>query len=110
MEGLDHELVDSPLNRLELALELAVLGGGDARGDDGSRDVASASQGCLGFDKDVRNVLLDVSDGQHWNYTWLLSDYLFFAKQGKMQENFERFRVSGEDDELGDTTVQGLRG
>jgi len=91
MKGLDHELVDSPLDRLKLALELTVLGGGDARGDDGSRDVASTSQGGLGFDKDVRDVLL-------------------FAKQGKMQQNFERLRVSGKDYEFGDTTVQGFRG
>lgn len=42
---LDHELVDCVLNRLELALELAVFGGGHARGNDGTRDVAGASQG-----------------------------------------------------------------
>jgi len=62
MKGLDHELVDSPLDRLKLALELAMLGGGDARGDDGSRNVTSTSQGCLGFDKDVWNVLLYVTN------------------------------------------------
>ena len=59
---LDHDLVDGPLDRLKLTLELTVLGGGDARGDDGSRDVASASQGSLGFNKDVRDVLLDTVD------------------------------------------------
>jgi len=58
MKGLDHDLVDGPLDRLELALELTVLGGGYARSDDGPRDVASASQGGLGFNEDVRNVLL----------------------------------------------------
>jgi len=62
---LVDDLVDGPFDRLELALELAVLGGGDARSDDGSRDVASTSQGSLGFNKDVRNVLLDASDRQH---------------------------------------------
>lgn len=47
MKCLDHELVDGPLDRLELTLELAVLRGGNARSDDGSGDVASASQGSL---------------------------------------------------------------
>jgi len=87
---LDHDLVDGPLDRLKLTLELTVLGGGDARGNDGSRDVASTSQGCLGFNKDIRNVLL-------------------FAKQGKMQEDFKRLCVSGEDDKFCDTAVQGFR-
>jgi len=68
MKGSDHDLVDGPLDRLKLTLELAVLGGGDARGNDGSRDVASASQGSLGFDEDVRNVLLGISNFQHQNY------------------------------------------
>jgi len=90
-EGLNHYLVDGPLDRLELALELAVLRGGDARGDDRSRYVASTPQGRLGLNEDVRNVL-------------------FFTKQGKMQENFEGFRVGSENDEFSDTTIQGFRG
>jgi len=65
VKGLVDDPVDGPFNRLELTLELAVLGGGDARGDDGSRDVAGASQCSLGFNKDVWNVLLDASDRQH---------------------------------------------
>lgn len=76
MKGLDNDLVDSPLDRLELALELTVLGSGDARGDDGSRDIASASQGSLGFDKDVWNILLDVSDCQRQNYLRTLSQLI----------------------------------
>ena len=85
-----------------------MLGGGDARGNDGSRNVASASQGGLGFDKDVRNVLLDASDRQH-RTTTQKDEYLLFAKQGKVQENFKRLRIGGEDDEFGDTTIQGFR-
>jgi hypothetical protein len=76
VKGSDDDLVDGPLDRLELALELTVLGGGDARGDDGSRDVTSASQGSLGFNKDVRNVLLDASDRQHQNYLQKLSRWV----------------------------------
>ena len=64
MEGLDHNLVNGPLDRLELALEFTMLGGGHACGNDGSRDVTSASQGGFGFDKDVRNVLLGAFDRQ----------------------------------------------
>ena len=41
---LNQELVDCFLDLLELALEFTMLGGGDARSDDGSRDVTSASQ------------------------------------------------------------------
>ena len=63
--GLVDDLVDGPFDGLELTLELTVLGGGDARSDDGSRDVASTSQGCLGFYKDVWNVLSDASNRQH---------------------------------------------
>ena len=65
MKGLVDDSVDGPFNRLELALELAVLGGGDACSDDGPRNVASASQGSLGFNKDIWNVLLDASDRQY---------------------------------------------
>ena len=42
VRGLEHNLVDGPLNRLELALELAMLGGGHARGNDRSGDIAGA--------------------------------------------------------------------
>jgi hypothetical protein len=42
-DELNQEPVDRPLDRLELALELTVLGGGHARGNDRSRDIASAS-------------------------------------------------------------------
>jgi len=90
-----------------------VLGCGDARGDDGSRDIASASQGSLGFNKDVRNVLLGTPDLEF--STRIISrvrksGYLLFAKQWKMQENFKRLCIGGEDDEFGDTTVQGFSG
>ena len=37
------------------------------------------------------------------------ASYLFFAKQGKMQEDFDRFRVCGEDDKFGDTAIKRLR-
>ena len=40
----------------------------------------------------------------------LENGYLLFAKQGKVQENLKRFCVGGENDELGDTAVQGFRG
>ena len=57
VRGLEHNLVDGPLNRLELALELAMLGGGHARGDDRSGDVAGAPQSGFRFNEDIWNVL-----------------------------------------------------
>ena len=109
MRGLDHDLVNGPLNRLKLALEFTVLGGGDTCGDDRSRDVASAPQGSLGFDKDIRDILLYRSDRERWITSGVSETYLLFAEQGKMQENFERLCIGGENDEFGDTTVQGFR-
>ena len=111
MKGLNHDLVDGSFDRLELALQFTVLGGGDARGDDRSGDIASPPQGSLGFDENIRNVLLNASGCQDQIISRLDEmDYLLFAKQGKVQENFKRLCVGGENDEFGDTAVQGLRG
>jgi hypothetical protein len=35
--------------------------------------------------------------------------YLLLTEKGEMQKNLKRFCVCREDDELGNTTVQGLR-
>jgi lipase chaperone LimK len=32
--------------------------------------------------------------------------HLFFAKEGKVEQDFERLRISSQDDELCDTTVK----
>ena len=38
------------------------------------------------------------------------NEYLFFAQKGKMKQNLQGLRVSGENDNLSYTTVQSLRG
>jgi hypothetical protein len=35
--------------------------------------------------------------------------HLFFAKEGKVEQDFERLGVSSQDDEFCDTTVKGFR-
>lgn len=75
----------------DLALKLRSVVGGDAGSNDGSRDTAGAAKGDLGRNKDVGNVLV-------------------LAQERKMQDNLDGRSVGSHDDELGDTTVQGLGG
>lgn len=54
---LNNQLLNSVLDGLNLALELARLASGDASGDDRARDVAGTGEGSLGGDEDVGDVL-----------------------------------------------------
>ena len=56
--ALEHEPLDGVLNGRDLALQLARLARGHTDRDDGASDVAGASQGSLGGNEDVRDVLI----------------------------------------------------
>ena len=55
--ALEHEPLDGVLNGRDLALQLARLARGHTDRDDGASDVAGASQGSLGGNEDVGDVL-----------------------------------------------------
>ena len=63
----------------------------DRAGDNRSRDTASTTKSHLGLDEDVGNILI-------------------LAQQGKVEDNLERFSISGENDEISGTSVQSLGG
>ena len=88
---LDLEAFDLVLEGADLAHEVGSLVGGDASSDDGPGDTASAAESHLGGDVDVGNVLV-------------------FAEKRQVEEDSERGGVSREDDQLADTTVEGLGG
>jgi hypothetical protein len=54
---LDQECLNLALDGLNLRLELAGLVGGDGASDDGTRHIARASQGGLGRNEYIRNIL-----------------------------------------------------
>lgn len=86
---LDHQSLDLVLERADLVHEIRRLVGGDAGRDDSARDTAGAAERSLRGDVDVWHVLV-------------------LAEEGEMEEDGERGRVGGEDDDLGDTTVERL--
>ena len=65
---LDQKLLNCDLNRVDLTLQLLRLACNHARRDNRPRDITSTTKSCLGWHKDVWNVLLGVSDRQHHNY------------------------------------------
>ena len=72
---LDQELFNLVLDRLNLGLQVGTFVGSNGGSNDGTRDTASTTQSSLGWDKNVRNVLI-------------------FTKQRKMQQDFKRFGIS----------------
>lgn len=72
---LDEELLDLSLDVQNLRLQVRGFVGGDGSRDDGARDTTGATQGSLGRNKDVRNVLI-------------------FTQERKMEENFQRLGIS----------------
>lgn len=93
-KGLDHDLVDGPFDCLKLTLEFTVLGGGDTRSDDGSGDIASPSQGSLGFYKDVWNILLNTSDSQNQIISGFLKIVTFSSQSKGRCKRISRGSVS----------------
>lgn len=53
----DHELVNRPLDSIQLARELLVFVCGDARSDDRARDTTCSAEGSLRSNEDIGNVL-----------------------------------------------------
>lgn len=88
---LDHESLNLILQAPDLVHEITGLVGGDASGDDGSADTASTAESGLRWDVDVGDVLV-------------------LAEQRQVQQDGEGSGVGGEDDDLGNTAVQGLGG
>lgn len=88
---LDLEPLNLVLEGADLAHEVGGLVGGDRAGDDSASDTAGAAKGHLGGNVDVGNVLV-------------------FAEEGQVKENSQRAGVGGQDDDLGDTAVEGLGG
>lgn len=86
---LDNETLDLVLHLPDLSCKLRGIVGGDAGSNDGARDTTSASERGFGWDVDVCYVLV-------------------FAEEGKVEEDGEWAGVGGENDDLGDTSVEGL--
>lgn len=86
---LDHQSLDLVLESADLVHEIRRLVGGDAGRDDGAGDTAGAAERGLGGNVDIWHVLV-------------------LAEEGKVEEDGERGGVGREDDDLGDTTVEGL--
>jgi hypothetical protein len=87
----DLETLDLILEGADLAHEVGGLVRGDAAGNDGASDTAGAAESHLRGDVDVGNVLV-------------------LAEKGKVEQDGEGAGVSGEDDDLADTAVEGLGG
>jgi hypothetical protein len=88
---LDLETLDLVLEGADLAHEVGGLVRGDAAGNDGASDTAGAAESHLRGDVDVGDVLV-------------------LAEEGKVEQDGEGAGVSGEDDDLADTAVEGLGG
>lgn len=89
--GLDLEALDLILEGADLSHEIGSFVGRDAGSDNGPGDTTSAAESHLGWDVDVRDVLV-------------------LAKEGQVQKDGERGGVGREDDQLADTTVESLGG
>lgn len=87
--SLDHESLDLVLQCSDLAHQVRSFVGGDRCGNDSSADTTGTAQSGLAWDVDVGSVLV-------------------FAEEGQVEEDSQRSSVSGEDDDLGDSTVESL--
>jgi len=88
---LDLESLDLVLEGADLAHQVRGLVGGDGAGDDSASDATGTAKSHLGGDVDVRNVLV-------------------LAEEGQVEEDGQGAGVGSEDDDLGDTAVEGLGG
>lgn len=88
---LDGKALDLVTHSTDLARELTALVTGDASGDDRAADTAGAAEVHLAAHVDVGDVLV-------------------FRQEWDVEDNRERLGVGGEDNELGYTAVQRLRG
>lgn len=88
---LDQETLNGVLNVDNLLVELRRLVRGDRGSDNGSGDTASSTKSGLGADENVGNVLV-------------------LTEQRQVKNNLDGGSISSHDNELRNTTVQGLSG
>jgi hypothetical protein len=88
---LDLEALDLVLEGADLAHQVRGFVGRDAGSNNGPGNTASTAEGHLGRNVDVWNVLV-------------------FAEERQVEKDSKRGGVGGEDDQLADTTVEGLGG
>ena len=91
LPGTLHTNTTTHFNSQDLRVELSGLVGRDRRGDDGSGHTASTAQSRLGGDKDV----------------W---DVLVLTEERQVEDDLDGLDIGGHDDELADTSVEGLSG
>lgn len=73
--GLDKQLLDLVLDRLDLRLKIGTFVRGDGNSNNGARDTAGTTQSSLGWKENVRNVLI-------------------LTKQRQVKQDLERLGVS----------------
>ena len=88
---LNEDLLDGILELLNLGLELGTLLGDDGASNHRAGDTAGAAKSGLGLDENVGNVFV-------------------LAQQGQMQQDFKGLGVGSQDDDFGDTAIEGLGG
>lgn len=91
VDRLDHKPLDLVLEGADLVHEIGGLVGGDGGGDDGAGDTAGTSESGLRWNVDV----------------W---DVLILAEEWEVEEDGQWSGVGSEDDDLGDSAVEGLGG
>lgn len=87
--SLDHKSLDLVLESTDLAHKVGSLVSGDGSSNNSAANTTSTAQSHLGRNVNVRDVLV-------------------FAEKRDVEQDGERGGVGGQDDNLGDTTVEGL--
>lgn len=88
---LDGESLDLVLQSADGAGKLAALVGGDGGSNDGAGDTTGTAKGGLGLDVNVGDVLV-------------------LSQERQVKNNAEGVGIRGEENKLGNTTVEGLGG
>ena len=110
---LDLEALDLVLECADLAHEVGGLVGGDGSSNDGAGNTAGATESHLGG-----NIAVELSQFLSYLALWCrrgsknlhVGNVLVLAEQGNVQQNGQRSGIGSEDDNLGNTTVEGLGG
>lgn len=89
--NLNQQSLDLVLDAVDLVLDRRGVVGGDRGSNDSSGNTTSSAQGSLGWHKHVRHVLV-------------------LTQQWQVQQDLDWLGVGSHDDELRDTSVQGLGG
>jgi hypothetical protein len=87
--NLNKKLIDLVADSVDLALKLVLLSSENGAGDDRARDTTGTTQSSTRGNEDIRNVLI-------------------LADEGKMEKDSERISITSKNNQLGDTTVEGL--